>query len=270
MEWKFLASSPALPSIHIAPLLLQQGTPTHLLVPFREAAVELGKQQILSRFPLNASQLAVVEQVCAFFSAEQKALPLQLVQGVFGSGKSRLIAVLLILMHSLFQARAAANQQISEEDYLSLSQETLLFRSRGFVQRSQTTVLFCSHTNVAVDRVCLLLLECGFHFFRRMGNIRRIHSRVRPFYGTKKDETGDLRVICTTLCSLPEDVGEVDVVVIDEASQITEYYVCVCDLVHLSRCCHFFWRIHSWFFLSETKSSFRRFLFVFFFLRNET
>ena len=197
--------------------------------PFSQAAIELGKKRVLSQFPFNAAQESVLDRVLAFFNEQQETNRIQLIQGVFGSGKSRLIAELLVCMHSLFQARATATtkSEKNESDFLMLSEEPQLFR-RGkgaFKSKMRSTILFCSHTNIAVDRVCLLLHEMGFKQFRRTGNIRRIHPSLRSYYRAKCDETDELRVLCTTLCSLPEDLGEIGVLVLDEASQITEYYV---------------------------------------------
>lgn len=185
----------------------------------------------MSQFPLNAAQESVLDRVLRFFSEGQEADRIQLIQGVFGSGKSRLIAELLVCMHSLFQARANANaaaaSKSNEDDFLLLSEEPQLFRCSKAAPKSKarSTILFCSHTNIAVDRVCLLLHEMGFKQFRRTGNIRRIHPSLRSYYRAKCEESEELRVLCTTLCSLPEELGEIDVLVLDEASQITEYYV---------------------------------------------
>ena len=267
MEWKFLERCSLLPSIHAASSLLHPGPTAHLLSPFSQAAIQLGKKRVLSQFPFNVAQESVLDRVLAFFSEEQEADRIQLIQGVFGSGKSRLIAELLVCMHSLFQARATvtSKSEKNESDFLMLSEEPQLFRrGRGaFKHKMRSTILFCSHTNIAVDRVCLLLHAMGFTQFRRTGNIRRIHPSLRSYYRAKCDETDDLRVLCTTLCSLPEDLGEIDVLVLDEASQITEYYVgSILLLLHSRLFYPFFLRIRSSFFLSEIRSSFLPFPFV--------
>ena len=253
MEWKFLERCSLLPSIHVASSLLRPGPTAHLLSPFSHAATQLGKKRVLSQFPFNAAQESVLDRVLAFFNEEQEADRIQLIQGVFGSGKSRLIAELLVCMHSLFQARATvtSKSEKNESDFLMLSEEPQLFRrGRGAIKHKiRSTILFCSHTNIAVDRVCLLLHAMGFTQFRRTGNIRRIHPSLRSNYRAKCDETDELRVLCTTLCSLPEDLGEIDVLVLDEASQITEYYVGPILLLLHSRLFYpFFLRIRSSFF----------------------
>lgn len=75
-----------------------------------------------------------------------------LVHGVFGSGKSALLVVCVLLI-----ARVAA-----------------LAGESGAAVR----VLIASATNVAVDRILLALLDAAFDDFLRVGSLRKIARRV--------------------------------------------------------------------------------------------
>lgn len=226
MEMKVLTALPALSRLAVSSSLLSASATTRVEDPIPEIVLHEARQRILALFQLNPSQLEVLDAV--LLRLHQDASPLLLIQGVFGSGKSLLISSLLILLHSLHQLRSTLADR--DTDFLKLGEipcvvEALSAPSRRRRRAHHLNVLFCSHTNVAVDRVCLLLLQHGFRAFRRTGNIRRIHPSLREFYGSRKNDEGEDRVLCTTLCSLPEDLSAIDVVIIDEASQITEYYV---------------------------------------------
>ena len=178
----------------------------------------------------------MVDSVLAFVGKETQAPAIQLVQGVFGSGKSFLVAGLLILLHSLQQARCVVLHKDEETDFLHLAEDESLLQSLASSSDETFSVLFCSHTNVAVDRVCLLLLEHNFTHFRRAGNPRRIHPQIRPHYQSRADgATQSFNVTCSTICGLPADQNY-DIVIIDEASQVYEYYALLPILLARPQC----------------------------------
>lgn len=198
MEMKvllFLSSLSSL-SIHSSLLLNQQVHQKPLLSSINRESLLQYQQEFCLQYHLNDSQQQIFQKVCELLLSSQYS-PFLLIQGVFGSGKSYTIAILLLFLYSL--------QTISQ---------------------SQLAVLFCSHTNTAVDRVCRLLKEFEFKNFRRFGNIRKIHPEIRSFYGNKKEiGNNENYIITSTLCSLSEMIDSMDIIIIDESSQVTEYYV---------------------------------------------
>lgn len=220
MELRCLEALPQLQRHHLASALLQPVSPTRLQYPFASIVLMIARDRLQSLFSFNEDQQSVVDSVLHFFDEGQTSSPLQLIQGVFGSGKSLLIASLLILIHSLQQVRRVALEGDETPDLLHLSEDPSVVESlRSHSLRIPSlSVLFCSHTNAAVDRVCLLLHQYGFRQFRRAGNLRRIHPAIRPMYNTQ-----EATVICSTICGLPND-GTHEIVIVDEASQVYEHY----------------------------------------------
>lgn len=198
IEVKVLQTLSCFPSLLVSSSLISNST-VHRSKPFLSwSSNQLRSYQVeyCEKFGLNEFQMQVFDRVTTALTSSS-FIPLLLVKGVFGSGKSHLIADLLSFLFSL-QERTGQSIHL----------------------------LFCSHTNTAVDRVCLLLKEAGFTSFRRMGNIRKIHPQLRSFYGNRKDHQEDENeVIATTLCSLADTLTDVDIVIMDETSQVTEYYV---------------------------------------------
>eukprot|EP00890_Picochlorum_soloecismus_P000564 jgi/Picsp_1/1508/NSC_04986-R1_prematurely terminated mrna decay factor-like len=105
---------------------------------------------------LNDDQRLVLKHV-ASWNQERSKSPVCLVHGPFGTGKSQLLVSALHLLLSL-----RAQDQVGGK----------LHRAR---------VLVCSHTNIAVDRVLLGLMESGITSFLRVGPLRRIHHQLLPF-----------------------------------------------------------------------------------------
>lgn len=198
MEVKVLQRLSSFPSLLLSSSLINSSTVQRSKPFLSWSSSELHSYQVeyCEKFGLNECQMEVFDRVNTALTSPSFT-PLLLVKGVFGSGKSHLIAVLLSFLYSL-QERTGQSIRL----------------------------LFCSHTNTAVDRVCFLLKEGGFTSFRRMGNIRKIHPQLRSFYGNRKDHEEDENVvIATTLCSLSDTLTNTDIVIMDETSQVTEYYV---------------------------------------------
>ena len=236
MEIRCLVALRGFQQLALASSLLRPVTPTRLRHSFPRAVVDAARVQLTRVFPFNEDQQKVVDSVLAFVGEETAAPAVQLVQGVFGSGKSFLVAGLLILLHSLQQARRVALHKDEETDFLHLAEDESLLQSLAESPDESLSILFCSHTNVAVDRVCLLLLHHGFDPFRRAGNPRRVHPEVRSHYQSRAGEaTKSLSVTCSTICGLPAD-QDYDIVIIDEASQVYEYYALLPILLAKPQC----------------------------------
>ena len=87
-----------------------------------------------------------------------------LVHGAFGCGKSYLlVSIIRFICHLLDQT----------ED-------------------TETKILVCALTNVAVDRILLMLKEQGFEDFGRVGSIKKIHKLLLKYTfsssGNKKNQ----------------------------------------------------------------------------------
>eukprot|EP00741_Cyanophora_paradoxa_P020911 tig00021318_g20187.t1 len=95
-----------------------------------------------------------------------RAGPALLVHGVFGAGKSHLLAAVCI-----FLARAS---------------EAAMKRARRSVPPLR--VLVASNTNVAVDNVLMNLDRMGYKDFMRVGSVRKIARPVLPFTTVGGDE----------------------------------------------------------------------------------
>ena len=236
MEIRCLVALRGFQQLALAPSLLRPVAPTRLRAAFPSDVVDAARREMTREFPFNEDQQRVVDSVLAFVGKETQAPAIQLVQGVFGSGKSFLVAGLLILLHSLQQARCVVLHKDEETDFLHLAEDESLLQSLASSPDETFSVLFCSHTNVAVDRVCLLLLEHNFTHFRRAGNPRRIHPQIRPHYQSRADgATQSFNVTCSTICGLPADQNY-DIVIIDEASQVYEYYALLPILLARPQC----------------------------------
>lgn len=227
MEIRCLEALPQLQHHHLASALLQPVSFTRYQYPFASVVLMTARERLQSLFAFNEDQQSVVDSVLHFFDEAQSSAPLQLIQGVFGSGKSLLIASLLILIHSLQQARRVVLEGDETPDLLGLSEDSVVVESLRLQEPPipSLSVLFCSHTNVAVDRVCLLLQQYGLRQFRRAGNLRRIHPAIRPMYNMQ-----ETTIVCSTICGLPTD-GTHTVVIVDEASQVYEHYALLPVLV---------------------------------------
>jgi hypothetical protein len=105
-----------------------------------------------------------------------------LVHGVFGSGKTTFLAVLLVYVVALFEAAPAAH--------------------------GRPRILVSSTTNVAVDRILQALLGLGFDRFIRVGSAKKISKTVLPYSthegGSDTTERRDLEEMMRENLSIEE------------------------------------------------------------------
>ncbi|OMJ16754.1 Protein ZGRF1 [Smittium culicis] len=121
---------------------------------------------LCDKYNLNDDQRYVVKdvalKVCRMYSSDQNIElcinPISLVHGPFGSGKSLVLGVLIIVLHNL--------------------KSNFIDRYDNF---KYLRVLVCSMTNAAVDRVLLSLLKLGFNEIIRVGNSKRVSKQIKPF-----------------------------------------------------------------------------------------
>jgi hypothetical protein len=115
-------------------------------------------------YTLNEEQFMVFQQAALWFDAkEQKHLtasPFILVHGVFGSGKSHMLVLLIMFISSLYEKMA---MQYPDPD-----------------EAPKMRILVSAATNTAVDRLLVGLLDEGFTDFVRVGSLKRINSRILP------------------------------------------------------------------------------------------
>lgn len=135
-----LISSPALRS-----LILAQDAPRCSIV-----------QRLVLNLNLNDDQAAVMTQVASWVQYELSGqrsdsppeLPVCLVHGPFGSGKSSLLIAVILLIDQLNESKKN-------------------FR-----------VLISAHTNIAVDRILTGLMAQGFTSFMRLGSLKKINKSI--------------------------------------------------------------------------------------------
>ncbi|KAJ3025096.1 UNVERIFIED_CONTAM: hypothetical protein HDU68_007462 [Siphonaria sp. JEL0065] len=111
-------------------------------------------EDVKSEFALNEDQGRVIEEVAS--AVWEGRTGFQLVHGVFGSGKTYLIAVLVIFFHRAI-----------EDGYF---QHIPNFR-----------IGISSMSNVAVDQILHSLLKQNFHDFVRIGSIKKISKTLLPY-----------------------------------------------------------------------------------------
>ncbi|XP_028932864.1 protein ZGRF1 isoform X2 [Ornithorhynchus anatinus] len=172
MQYLLTLSSPSEPTNKrinprkfIPPAFSANITKSHSLLS-SEAALQLASQVIQS-FQLNPDQATALIQIAHRMAscesvaepAEQYTLPITVIHGVFGAGKSYLLAVVVLFLVQLF-----------EESERPTSPNPRSWK-----------ILISSSTNVAVDRVLLVLLSLGFEKFIRVGSIRKIAKPILPY-----------------------------------------------------------------------------------------
>ncbi|XP_052587465.1 protein ZGRF1 [Peromyscus californicus insignis] len=118
---------------------------------------------------LNKDQARALIQIAQMMASQEsdedtlepctRSLPVTIIHGVFGAGKSYLLAVVILFFVQLFEKCDA-----------------------GTVGNGRPwKLLISSSTNVAVDRVLLGLLSLGFEKFIRVGSVRKIAKPILPY-----------------------------------------------------------------------------------------
>uniref|UniRef100_A0A8C3WJC5 5'-3' DNA helicase ZGRF1 n=1 Tax=Catagonus wagneri TaxID=51154 RepID=A0A8C3WJC5_9CETA len=125
--------------------------------------------ELIHTHKLNKDQATALIQIAQMMASQGSAeevkglgthtLPITIIHGVFGAGKSYLLAVVILFFVQLFEK----------------SEALTVGNARPW------KLLISSSTNVAVDRVLLGLLSLGFEKFVRVGSIRKIAKPVLPY-----------------------------------------------------------------------------------------
>ncbi|CAH2300748.1 ZGRF1 isoform X1, partial [Pelobates cultripes] len=203
---------------------------------------------MIRQFSLNEDQAAALMKIAQMMTAadahpEPQPQPITIIHGVFGAGKSYLLAVVVLFLVQIFEN--------TDQDVGS-----------GL---SPWKILISSSTNVAVDRVLLGLLDLKFDQFIRVGSVRKIAKPVLPYslhagsdneseqlkelqallkddltaiekayvrksieqhkLGTNKTLLGQVRVVGVTCAACPFNCLsnlKFPIVILDECSQMTE------------------------------------------------
>lgn len=134
----------------------------------RGATLQLASE-LIDIHRLNKDQATALIQVAEMMASQESgedalepcthSLPITIIHGVFGAGKSYLLAVVILFFVQLFEKYDAGTV--------------------GNVRPWK--LLISSSTNVAVDRVLLGLLSLGFEKFIRVGSVRKIAKPILPY-----------------------------------------------------------------------------------------
>ncbi|XP_060273521.1 protein ZGRF1 isoform X20 [Ovis aries] len=147
-----------------------------------EATLKLASE-LIQAHKLNKDQAAALIQIAQMMASRQSVeeakelathtLPITIIHGVFGAGKSYLLAVVILFFVQLFEKCEALT----------------VGNARPW------KLLISSSTNVAVDRVLLGLLSLGFEKFVRVGSVRKIAKPVLPYslYAGSENENEQLK-----------------------------------------------------------------------------
>ncbi|XP_036776736.2 protein ZGRF1 isoform X6 [Manis pentadactyla] len=133
-----------------------------------EATLQLASE-LIQAHKLNEGQATALIQIAQMMASDRNVeggkeprthtLPVTIIHGVFGAGKSYLLAVVILFFVQLFE----------KSEILTVG------NARPW------KLLISSATNVAVDRVLLGLLSLGFEKFVRVGSIRKIAKPILPY-----------------------------------------------------------------------------------------
>ncbi|XP_058405906.1 protein ZGRF1 isoform X2 [Diceros bicornis minor] len=125
--------------------------------------------ELIQAYKLNKDQATALIQIAQMMASHESVeeveeqrthtLPITIIHGVFGAGKSYLLAVVILFFVQLFEK----------------SEAPTVGNARPW------KLLISSSTNVAVDRVLLGLLSLGFEKFVRVGSVRKIAKPILPY-----------------------------------------------------------------------------------------
>ncbi|KAL4679743.1 hypothetical protein H8959_009393 [Pygathrix nigripes] len=125
--------------------------------------------ELIQVYKLNRDQATALIQIAQMMASHESieevkelqthTLPITVIHGVFGAGKSYLLAVVILFFVQLFEK----------------SEAPIVGNARPW------KLLISSSTNVAVDRVLLGLLSLGFENFIRVGSVRKIAKPILPY-----------------------------------------------------------------------------------------
>ncbi|KAM3831467.1 5'-3' DNA helicase ZGRF1 [Vipera latastei] len=151
--------------------------------------------KIIQAFQLNKDQAAAMMQIGAMMTSQEintetgkhPTFPITIIHGVFGSGKSLLLAIVILFLVQIFEINEAVNGK----------------------QSVPWKVLVSSSTNVAVDRILLSLLDIGFEDFIRVGSIKKIAKPILP-YSLHADSGSQNEQLKELLALMKEDLSPVE------------------------------------------------------------
>lgn len=145
--------------------------------------------ELIHAHKLNKDQATALIQIAQMMASQGSAeevkelgthtLPITIIHGVFGAGKSYLLAVVILFFVQLFEK----------------SEALAVGNGRPW------KLLISSSTNVAVDRVLLGLLSLGFEKFVRVGSVRKIAKPILPYslHAGSENENEQLKELHTLM-----------------------------------------------------------------------
>ncbi|KAF9351439.1 hypothetical protein BGX26_010565, partial [Mortierella sp. AD094] len=166
------------------------------LVLTEEDGIDVEKEIVdtIDKYRLNLEQAAVLRTFAqtvirgpGWAQKSTESPPVILVHGVFGAGKSFLIAVLIVFIDNI------------------INKARLLTR-----EKTSCRFLVASMTNVAVDRILMALLDLNYTKFVRVGSLKKVARRVLPYTAqSNTSRTG-------------EDIKELQSILDDDSLSIKE------------------------------------------------
>ncbi|KAG0078634.1 hypothetical protein BGZ90_004757 [Linnemannia elongata] len=156
--------------------------------------MEAELQDTIEKYGLNYEQATVLRSFAhtvvrapGWSPSSSEPPPILLVHGVFGAGKSFLIAVLIVFIDTLLSKACPLPKE-----------------------KRSCRFLVTSMTNVAVDRILMALLDLNYNKFVRVGSLKKVARRVLPFTAQSSSaRTG-------------EDVKELQAMLNDDSLSIKE------------------------------------------------
>lgn len=150
---------------------------TYLLEDFTYASrVEEVYEDSVKEFSLNDDQSRMLRQTLDSVAGNcSKTAPITLCHGVFGAGKSFLLAVMIISLFRLFYPEESMSDEADSDADEKIEEGAK--KNRNGTPRP-IKILFSSNTNIAVDRVLISLKEMSFQKFVRVGSLRRISRSI--------------------------------------------------------------------------------------------